>query len=275
MGSTLDQAISRGAEAIRAAEFLLFSAGAGMGVDSGLPDFRGPEGFWRAYPAYRHLGLEFSDMANPRWFADDPAFAWGFYGHRLNLYRATIPHLGFAILKDWSQSRSTFIFTSNVDGQFQSAGFEEHQLFEVHGAIRWAQCTQPCTNEVWNAGDLEVRVDEQTFRAGPPLPQCPHCSDVARPNILMFGDWRFLGTRCEEQAQRYQRWRAGLDARKTVVIEMGAGTSIPTVRHEGEALLRKGATLIRINPREPQGPSGTLSLPMGALAGVTALKDKL
>src|SRR5512143_1476726 len=87
------------AEAIAQAEALLIGAGAGMGVDSGLPDFRGPEGFWRAYPPYRKLGLAFEDLANPRWFDDDPALAWGFYGHRLNLYRKTAPHAGFAVLK--------------------------------------------------------------------------------------------------------------------------------------------------------------------------------
>ena len=39
-------------------------AGAGMGVDSGLPDYRGPEGFWRAYPPYRALGLRFEELAD-------------------------------------------------------------------------------------------------------------------------------------------------------------------------------------------------------------------
>ena len=51
-----------------------------MGVDSGLPDFRGDEGFWNAYPPFRKLGLSFVDLADPRWFADNPAQAWGFTG---------------------------------------------------------------------------------------------------------------------------------------------------------------------------------------------------
>ena len=52
-----------------------------MGVDSGLPDFRGDRGFWKAYPPYAKLGLHFAEMANPRWFDSDPELAWGFYGH--------------------------------------------------------------------------------------------------------------------------------------------------------------------------------------------------
>jgi hypothetical protein len=57
-----------------------------------------------------------------------------------------------------------------------------------------------------------------------------------------------------------------------VIVEIGAGTAIPTVRWEGEDLLEEGATLIRINPRESQGPAGTISLPMGGLAALEAIE---
>ncbi len=94
----IEAALDRAAEAIASAEALWIGAGAGMGVDSGLPDFRGPQGFWRAYPPYERLGLDFVALANPRWFSQDPTLAWGFYGHRMTLYRQTMPHDGFAIL---------------------------------------------------------------------------------------------------------------------------------------------------------------------------------
>src|SRR5262249_50285934 len=77
--------IAQAAREIASADALIIGAGAGMGVDSGLPDFRGDQGFWRAYPVYEKLGLSFSSMANPRWFRTDPEMAWGFYGHRLGL----------------------------------------------------------------------------------------------------------------------------------------------------------------------------------------------
>src|SRR3954464_8610293 len=66
------------ANAIRSADAILIGAGAGMGVDSGLPDFRGSEGFWKAYPPLKKLGLSFSRIANPYWFRQDPEQAWGF-----------------------------------------------------------------------------------------------------------------------------------------------------------------------------------------------------
>src|SRR5437879_3682777 len=103
-----------------------------MGVDSGLPDFRGREGFWQAYPPFRRLGLDFASLANPRWFAEDPALAWGFYGHRMVLYRQTAPHEGFSVLHRWAcrTKRGGFVFTSNVDGHFQRAGFGAEQIVE-------------------------------------------------------------------------------------------------------------------------------------------------
>ena len=82
---TAPEALKRAADAIAGAGSLFVTAGAGMGVDSGLPDFRGPEGFWRAYPVFAKLGIRFEEAANPRWFREDPALAWGFYGHRLEL----------------------------------------------------------------------------------------------------------------------------------------------------------------------------------------------
>lgn len=95
-----------------------------MGVDSGLPDFRGPEGFWRAYPPFKMLGLKFQEVSNPAWFETDPEMAWGFFGHRYHLYNGTAPHRGFQTLLNLAQSRKDgyFVFTSNVDGHFQKAG---------------------------------------------------------------------------------------------------------------------------------------------------------
>src|ERR1051325_1742345 len=115
MTGDTERRIAQAAQAIREADALLIAAGAGMGVDSGLPDFRGDQGFWRAYPRYQELGLRFAELAHQRWFSEDPELAWGFYGHRLNLYRATVPHPGFALLREWAgrMAGGAFVFTSN------------------------------------------------------------------------------------------------------------------------------------------------------------------
>lgn len=118
---------------INEAEAILITAGSGMGVDSGLPDFRGDDGFWKAYPIAKELNLSFQEMANPIWFITNPPMAWAFYGHRYNLYKNTIPHDGFKILLDLVKQKNDnyFIFTSNVDGQFQKLDLIVKKLLNV------------------------------------------------------------------------------------------------------------------------------------------------
>lgn len=76
MSDSQDAKLEKAAGWLQGADGLLITAGAGMGVDSGLPDFRGSEGFWRAYPVFQRRGLSFEDMANPARFAEHPELAW-------------------------------------------------------------------------------------------------------------------------------------------------------------------------------------------------------
>lgn len=265
----MEDAIQEAFEVLEASDRILVGAGAGMGVDSGLPDFRGHEGFWNAYPPFRRLGLSFVDMANPRWFRDDPRQAWGFYGHRHQLYQATPPHAGFGLLLDWLQQRgkSYFVFTSNVDGHFQHAGYDTERLVECHGSLNHLQCMGPCDDCIWE-NRQSVAVDESTFRATGPLPECPSCGALARPNVLMFGDRSWSERRTGEQVQRYRNWLESSGRAPLVAIELGAGTAVPTVRMESEC---RAERIIRVNPREADGPRPTISIRLGALQAIQRL----
>lgn len=265
--------IERAAALIAQADALLIGAGAGMGVDSGLPDFRGTEGFWRAYPPFSERGLQFEQVANPRWFDLEPQMAWGFYGHRYNLYQSTQPHQGFSILKRWAAEmpRGAFVYTSNVDGHFQRARFAESQIYECHGSLQHLQCVQPCCEVIWPGDNLEIVIDEETFEAEEPLPTCLRCDNLARPNVLMFYDGRWIWNRSEKQREHFEQWLGTLEDANLVIIEIGAGTAVPSVRSASERLQRAGANLIRINPRESEGPSGTISIEMGALEALTKI----
>jgi len=270
--------LSQAADAIGAADALLITAGAGMGVDSGLPDFRGDRGFWRAYPPIGRLGISFVEMANPAWFDRDPELAWGFYGHRLRLYRETVPHRGFEILSRWAQRMpgSAFVFTSNVDGQFQTAGFDPLRVAECHGSIHHLQCTAACRDEIWPADELEVKVNEETFRATGSLPRCQRCDRLVRPNVLMFGDWAWLPARTAEQERVLESWLQQWSGPNLVVIELGAGTAVPTVRMKSErTAFRHGAKLVRINLREAEAPGGQIALSGAALVMLEAIDERL
>ncbi|MFC6093799.1 SIR2 family NAD-dependent protein deacylase [Saccharothrix lopnurensis] len=259
----MTEALDRAADLIRGADAVLVCAGAGMGVDSGLPDFRGTAGFWRAYPHYARLGLRFEELADPVHFAEDPTLAWGFYGHRLALYRETTPHAGFRVLRDWNAR----VFTSNVDGQFQRAGFTG--VAEVHGSIHHLQCTVPCSDDTW-PNEAVITVDPDTVRAAEPLPTCPNCGSLARPNILMFGDGSWVPHRSRRALDALTAWRR--DTTALVVVEIGAGTAVPTVRRQAELASAATGNLIRINPREPDIRHGRgISLPLGAEEALTRL----
>lgn len=268
--------VEEAAEHIRQAKAMIVTTGAGMGVDSGLPDFRGNQGFWNAYPMYERLGLSFVQAANPEHFEGDPHFGWGFYGHRTNLYRATIPHAGFQLLHGWSDrlQLDTFVVTSNVDGQFQKAGFDENQVLEVHGSIHHLQCTVPCHDTIWDHQD-QYDIDESTMRADA-VPYCPRCKRVARPNILMFGDYSWLHQRCARQEARFDQFLKTHHQQPTVVVEIGAGTAIPTIRNLSEQLGRQSqTTVLRINPREPQIRGDHFSFAGGAVEILSQLDTAL
>lgn len=255
------------------ADGLLIAAGAGMGVDSGLPDFRGDQGLWRAYPALERAGLRFVEIANPASFDTDPRLAWGFYGHRLALYRRTRPHAGFGLLQQLAEHRENglAVITSNVDGQFQAAGFTEDVVHECHGSIHFLQCTRPCTQEVWPASSLTPVVDEAQCQWLGELPRCAQCGALARPNILMFDDAEWIPDRTDAQQARLEAWLG--KTQHPVIIELGAGTHVPSVRNFNEHLVRThGAKLIRINPRDADVPSkSAIGLSLSALDGLQAL----
>jgi NAD-dependent SIR2 family protein deacetylase len=268
---------TQAASLIEDADGLVIAAGAGMGVDSGLPDFRGRDGFWRAYPALQKARIDFTTIASPDAFRMWPLRAWGFYGHRLALYRNTIPHEGFHLLKRWGERmpRGCFVFTSNVDGQFQRAGFDAGRIYECHGSLHSLQCLEPCGGLIWPAEGFNPEVDEENCRLLNPPPMCPRCGGLARPNVLMFKDADWVESHAKSRAYDLEGWLSTV--RRPVVIEVGAGTAIPSVRNFSERMrARFKAGLIRINPDE-SGVSGDkdVGLALGAKAGLEAIAEAL
>ena len=144
--------------------------------DSGLPDFRGPEGFWQTYPALSKRRLRFEDMADRKpsaasraWRGDSTASPESLPAHhtprRFNLLR----RIGHLFPHGW------FVTTSNVDGHFQMTGFRQDRICEIHGSIHHLQCLDGCFSDVWSAEDLKAEIDEGECLWTARLPACPHC----------------------------------------------------------------------------------------------------
>ena len=167
-----------------------------------------------------------------------------------------------------------FVITSNVDGHFQKAGFHEDSVLEIHGSLNWWQCTDLCTTEPFPASTETITVDEERLHAQPPLPSCPHCGALARPNILMFGDSEWISDRSDAQGRRFASWLGKVPLGTLAVVELGAGLSIATIRRGCENLIDvKRARLIRINPGDHETPPGHLGINGGAAETLKALDE--
>eukprot|EP00754_Rhynchopus_humris_P022739 Rhum_TRINITY_DN14803_c0_g2::Rhum_TRINITY_DN14803_c0_g2_i3::g.119664::m.119664 len=195
---------------------------------------------------------------------------------------ATVPHAGFSVLKQWGSlpGKDAFVFTSNVDGHFQKAGFAEDAVMECHGSINYLQGLRGVTIEPVPA-DLGLDVDAATLRVRTretPLPTLAS-GEAARPNILMFSDLHFAGRRTEAQEQRmdaFLRRAAEGGGKHVAVVELGAGTAVPTVRMMGEHLRWAApsfasATHVRINTTEAEGAD--VALPCGCLEALSEIGE--
>ncbi len=271
--------ISQSAKILEEAEALIITAGSGIGIDSGLPNYNDPNVFKNLFPKLGLENISFAQMANPAWFTKNPKRAWAFYASLKETYAQTEPHNGYEQLLELAKTKKEgyFIFTSNVDGHFQKAGFDPLRIEECHGSIHHLQCSFPCGDHTWQHGpDMPYHAENMELSVDPPT--CPYCHSIARPNILLYSDWNWAESRTDEQGTRFSKWFQHVHKNKipTAVIEVGAGTTIPTVRYQSERLSSALKTpLIRINPNNFDVPKDSIGLPLGAKTGINSIFGKL
>ena len=116
----------------------------------------------------------------------------------------------------------------------------------------------------------------ESFRAAGELPRCEACGALARPNILMFADDRWIPDVTRAQRERFVEWLGTVRGRRLVIVECGAGTAVATIRHAGERLVEQlDATLVRINPEARVEPEGIIAVPMRALDALTRIERRV
>ena len=216
----------KAAQWIAGADALVITAGAGMGVDSGLPDFRGDSGFWKAYPALH--GTSFVSMASPRWFNSDPHRAWGFYGHRLNLYRSVTPHDGFDILRQWSiENNQAFVFASNVDGQFQNQVSQVSRCLSVVAPFTMFKILR-----AWMAFGLQMRLLSMWMKSHyRPEIRCLDTRQAKRSFDQIFSCLEMAaGIRLEPAHRRIGTLHGSMPIKIARYESLGRGWHLPTVR---------------------------------------------
>jgi len=265
MRTEVVQKIDKVAELLLQSDALLFTSGAGMSANSGLSTFQGKAAaIWP--PLLQEPKMNYMDIVTPDWFSkpegnnakrDTVNFAYAFWINRYNEYKSTVPHQGYSITKQWSELNHIKLahsFTSNIDGHWIKASWNESSVFECHGSIHYMQCMYNCRDRAWPTNNhLQLQVDSKTNCVVDPLPKCSDCNQYARPNVLMFNDWHFAGQIYNQQFVRYNQFKANLLEAKArlLIIEIGAGPTVPSVRSESERILTDNQLtvhLVRINP---------------------------
>jgi NAD-dependent deacetylase len=160
--------VERLAELMRVHQPCVVLTGAGISTESGIPDFRSPAGIWRTYDPMEYATIEA--------FLADPERVWDFYGKRLASLAEVEPNDGHRALADlerrgWVDA----IVTQNVDGLHARAG--SRVVVEVHGSIRTSSCL-----------DCGTTVPFTDVLARLPIPACPTCGRVLKPDVVMFGE---------------------------------------------------------------------------------------
>ena len=156
------------AELIRGRRPCVVLTGAGISTESGIPDFRSPTGIWATYDPLEYATIDA--------FLSDPVKVWDFYGPRLQVLGDAQPNAGHVALAEleergWVQA----VITQNIDRLHERAG--SRALVEVHGSIRTSSCLD-CGTVVPLADVVELL----------PVPQCPACGRVLKPDVVMFGE---------------------------------------------------------------------------------------
>jgi hypothetical protein len=123
---------------------------------------------------------------------------------------------------------------------------------------------------------MTSNVDGQFLAATSDLPRCPSCAALARPNVLMFNDVRWVDAVRREQQQRYEEWLASVREKRLVVIECGAGSAAASIRRVSDRLLeRSRVTLVRINPVATEADEPTHVLRLPALQAIGLIHESL
>jgi len=241
----IEQAIATLADRTR----ILVYTGAGISTESGIPDYRGPQGLWKRFDP--------GDYTYER-YVNDPAFRIDTWGKRFHspFLDAEPNDAHRAVTRLWDMGRLIGVVTQNIDGLHAAAGLERDALVEVHGNARRIHCIS-CGDEP-RFSDVEER-----WEAGAVDPECLECGGILKTRVVYFGEQlpREATIRSWDMAERadavlvigstlsvypaafvplevvdrgepmviVNRGRTDHDARATVLVDGDAGTVVPAL----------------------------------------------
>ena len=172
---------------------VLVITGAGVSAESGIPTFRGKDGYWR--------NLDPAKLATPEAFARDPELVWEWYRERRQRICNAKPNAAHAAIAKLARHADEFLLvTQNVDDLHARAGLPKEKMVQIHGDIFVTRCSRCSFSDAGRGGSPEPPTDRAVLQRGRlrsiaptsendvDLPRCPECSALMRPGVVWFGE---------------------------------------------------------------------------------------
>jgi NAD-dependent deacetylase len=217
------------ADMVRNAKRIVVLTGAGISTESGIPDFRGPQGVWTKNP-------EAEKTATLQYYVSDPAVRVQAWKNRMEspLFDAE-PNAGHLALAELSRGPGFHtLVTQNIDGLHQKAGTPPEVVVEIHGTVHEAKCLG-CE---WR-GPMHETLDR--VRAGEDDPDCIYCGGILKSATISFGENLVVA-----DLERSQQAAAGSD----LFLAIGSSLGVYPAAGLPEIALSAGARLVVMNAQE-------------------------
>jgi NAD-dependent deacetylase len=226
LSSPADDLVAEARGLVASSRRIVVLTGAGISTDSGIPDFRGPQGVWTKNP-------EAEKLATIGVYLSDPEIRVRAWRRRIDsaIYRRE-PNSGHRALVDLEQTgRLELIITQNVDGLHRAAGTDPARLAEVHGNVREVECVS-C--------GARISIDEAVARveAGEDDPPCEVCGGILKPTVVFFGESLPL----DDVERAFEA-----SSRADLFMAVGTTLGVYPIAETVPIALRAGARLIILN----------------------------
>jgi len=212
---------------------VLVLTGAGVSAESGIPTFRGKDGYWR--------NLDPAQLATPEAFARDPKLVWEWYRERRHRIRNAQPNAAHAAIANLAQHADEFLLvTQNVDDLHARAGLPKEKMVQIHGDIFVTKCSRCEFAYPGRGGSPEPPGASEN---DVDLPRCAACDALMRPGVVWFGEqlsWNEL-----------KRVESYLDGGACdLVMVAGTTATFGYIIDWAVRASRGGGELVEVNPEE-------------------------
>lgn len=218
--------LTRARELVASADRIMVLTGAGISTDSGIPDFRGPQGVWTKNPKAEKMATLQHYMADP----EVRELSW--QSKLESAFEAREPNDGHGALVDLERSgRLDTLITQNVDGLHHKAGSSEEKIVEIHGTIREVTCME-CDDRGPMAPTLE------RVREGEADPGCLKCGGILKSATISFGQGLVA-----HDLQRSEQAALGCD----LALAVGSTLSVYPIANVIPVAKQAGANVVIVN----------------------------